>query len=105
MISTTEEHQSANLPYSVFFVNSCSIATPILFLQKTYLIEVIRLLIESETVWECPASTDHVGGSFGLIARERAVLINKDELSNMVLADTRIGSCARDPCGQKGTRW
>jgi len=73
-------------------------------LQKTYLIEVIRLLIESETVWECPASTDHVGGSFGLIARERAVLINKDELSNIVLAETRIGSCARDPCGQKVTR-
>lgn len=62
---------------------------------------MIRLLIESETVWECPASTDHIGGSFGLIARERAVLINKDELSNIVLAETRIGSCARDPCDQK----
>lgn len=61
-------------------------------------------MIESETVWECPASTDHVGGSLGLIARERAVLINKDELSNIVLAETRIGSCARDPCGQKGIR-
>ena len=63
--------------------------------------EVIRLLIESETEWECPASTDHVGGSFGLIARERAVLINKDELSNIVFAETRIGSCARDPCVQE----
>lgn len=62
---------------------------------------MIRLFIESETVWECPASTDHVGGSFGLIARERAVLINKEELSNIVLAETRIGSCARDPYDQK----
>lgn len=61
-------------------------------------------MIESETVWECPASTDHVGGSLGLIARERAVLINKDELSNIVLAETRIGSCARDPCCQEGIR-
>lgn len=61
-------------------------------------------MIESETVWEWPASTDHVGGSLGLMARERAVLINREELSSIVLAETRIGSWACDPCGQEGIR-
>lgn len=72
--------------------------------QKTYLIEVIRLLIESETVCECPASTDQVGGSFGLMANERAVLISEDELSNIVFAEIKIGSCARDPYGQDSSK-
>lgn len=64
---------------------------------ETDLIEVMRLLMESDTVWECPASTDQVGGSLGLMARERAVRMRYDELSSMVLAETRIGSCAWEP--------
>lgn len=61
---------------------------------ETNLIDVMRLLMESDTVWECPASTDQVGGSLGLMASERAVRMRYDELSSMVLAETRIGSCA-----------
>lgn len=53
--------------------------------------------MESDTVWECPANTDQVGGSLGLMARERAVRMRYDELSSMVLAETRIGSCAWEP--------
>lgn len=67
---------------------------------ETHLIEVMRLLMESDTVWECPASTDQVGGSLGLMARERAVRMRYDELSSMVLAETRIGSCAWEPWKQ-----
>lgn len=67
---------------------------------ETDLIEVMRLLMESDTVWECPASTDQVGGSLGLMARERAVRMRYDELSSMVLAETRIGSCAWEPWDQ-----
>lgn len=67
---------------------------------ETNLIDVMRLLIESDTVWECPASTDQVGGSFGLMASERAVRMRYDELSSMVLAETRIGSCAWEPWEQ-----
>lgn len=59
--------------------------------------EVMRLLMDSETVCECPARTDQVLGSLGLMARERAVLIKKDELSSMVRAEARMGSCAREP--------
>lgn len=59
--------------------------------------EVMRLLMDSDTVCECPARMDQVGGSFGLMASERAVLINEAELSNMVLAEVRMGSCAREP--------
>lgn len=40
---------------------------------KTNLMEVIRLLMESETVLEWPASMDQVGGSLGLRTSERAV--------------------------------
>lgn len=54
--------------------------------------EVMRLLIDSDTVWEWLASTDQVGGSLGLMASERAVLISDEELSSMVLAEVRIGS-------------
>lgn len=67
---------------------------------ETNLIDVMRLLIESDTVWECPASTDQVGGSLGLMASERAVRMRYDELSSMVLAETRIGSCAWEPWEQ-----
>ncbi|TNN57043.1 hypothetical protein EYF80_032764 [Liparis tanakae] len=35
--------------------------------------EVMRLLMESETVLECPARMDQVGGSLGLRTSERAV--------------------------------
>lgn len=54
--------------------------------------------MDSETVCECPARTDQVGGSFGLIASDRAVLIKEEELSSMVLAEVRMGSWAREPC-------
>lgn len=65
----------------------------------------MRLLMESDTVWECPASTDHVGGSLGLMASERAVRMRYDELSSMVLAETKIGSCAWEPWDQtEGSR-
>lgn len=40
---------------------------------NTNLMEVMRLLMESETVLECPARMDHVGGSFGFRTSERAV--------------------------------
>lgn len=63
--------------------------------------EVMRLLMDSETVCECPARTDQVLGSLGLMASERAVLIKEDELSSMVRAEARMGSCAREPW--KGT--
>lgn len=39
----------------------------------TNLMEVMRLLMESETVREWPASIDQVGGSLGLSTSERAV--------------------------------
>lgn len=61
--------------------------------------------MESDTVWECPASTDQVGGSLGLMASERAVRMRYDELSSMVLAETKIGSCAWEPWDQtEGSR-
>lgn len=63
----------------------------------THLMLVISFLIESETVREWPASTDHLGGSFGLTARERAVWMRPAELSNMVLAEERMGSMALRP--------
>lgn len=40
---------------------------------KTDLMEVMRLLMESETVREWPASIDQVGGSLGFRTSERAV--------------------------------
>lgn len=58
---------------------------------------VIRPLMESDTVREWPARTDQVGGSFGLITRERAVLSRWVELSSMERADWRMGSWAAQP--------
>lgn len=59
---------------------------------------VISFLMESETVREWPASTDHCGGSLGLTARERAVWMRPAELSSMVLAEMTMGSMALRPC-------
>lgn len=41
--------------------------------NKPNLMEVMRLLMESETVLEWPASIDQVGGSLGLSTSDRAV--------------------------------
>lgn len=62
---------------------------------------VISFLMESETVRECPASTDHLGGSFGLTASERAVWMRPAELSSMVLAEETIGPMALRPYERK----
>lgn len=62
-----------------------------------HLMLVMSFLMESETVRECPASTDHFGGSLGLTARERAVWMRPAELSSMVLAEEMIGSIALRP--------
>lgn len=59
-----------------------------------YLMLVISFLIESDTVLECPASTDHLGGSLGLTARERAVWIRPVELSSIACAAAKIGAMA-----------
>lgn len=48
--------------------------------------------MESDTVRECPASIDHVGGSLGLSTRDRAVSKRNVELSNIQRADLIIGS-------------
>lgn len=61
----------------------------------------MSFLIESDTVLECPASTDHLGGSLGLTARERAVWIRPVELSSMLLAAATMGSIAARPCNQR----
>lgn len=55
---------------------------------------VISFLMESETVLECPASTDHLGGSLGLTASERAVWIRPVELSSIIFAAMVMGSMA-----------
>lgn len=55
---------------------------------------VMSFLMESDTVLECPANTDHLGGSLGLTASERAVWISPVELSSMVVAAARMGSMA-----------
>lgn len=55
---------------------------------------VMSFLIESDTVLECPANTDHFGGSLGLTASERAVWIRPVELSSMAFAAVRMGSMA-----------
>lgn len=65
---------------------------------NTNLMEVMRLLMESETVLECPASIDHVGGSLGLRTSDRAVSNRYVELSNMARAERTIGSWAAEPC-------
>lgn len=62
--------------------------------SRVYLMLVMSLLMESDTVRECPASTDHLGGSLGLTARERAVWIRPVELSSMVFAAAKMGSMA-----------
>lgn len=48
---------------------------------------MIRPLMESDTVREWPARTDHVGGSLGLMTSERAVFSRWVELSSMEQAD------------------
>ena len=68
-----------------------------------HLMLVISFLMESETVREWPASTDHCGGSLGLTARERAVWMRPAELSSMVLAEETMGSMALRPC--TGRQW
>lgn len=67
-----------------------------------HLMFVISFLMESETVREWPASTDHCGGSLGLTARERAVWMRPAELSSMVLAEETMGSMALRPCTGRG---
>lgn len=67
-----------------------------------HLMFVISFLMESETVREWPASTDHCGGSLGLTARERAVWMRPAELSSMVLAEETMGSMALRPCTGSG---
>lgn len=62
---------------------------------------VMSFLIESDTVLECPASTDHLGGSLGLTASERAVWIRPVELSSMLLAAATMGSIAARPYNQR----
>lgn len=62
-----------------------------------YLMAVMRLLMESDTVRENPASKDHVGGSLGFITNERAVFKSWVELSSMERADWTIGSWAAEP--------
>jgi len=71
---------------------------------NTDLMEVIRLLMESDTVREWPASTDQVGGSLGLRTNERAVSSRKVELSSMQRAERTIGSCAADPFRGRGRK-
>lgn len=71
--------------------------------DSPHLMLVINFLMESETVREWPASTDHCGGSLGLTARERAVWMRPAELSSMVLAEVTIGSMALRPCVRR--RW
>lgn len=58
---------------------------------------VMSFLIESDTVLEWPASTDHLGGSLGFTASERAVWIRPVELSSIVLAAATMGSMAARP--------
>lgn len=53
---------------------------------------VMRLLMESETVREWLAKMDQVGGSFGLMTNDRAVLRSSVELSSMARADWMMGS-------------
>ena len=65
--------------------------------SRIYLMLVISFLMESDTVLECPASTDHLGGSLGLTARERAVWIRPVELSSIVFAAATMGSIAAWP--------
>lgn len=65
--------------------------------SRVYLMLVMSFLMESDTVLECPASTDHLGGSLGLTAKERAVWIRPVELSSIVLAAATMGSIAARP--------
>lgn len=65
---------------------------------NTNLMEVMRLLMESETVLEWPASIDQVGGSLGLRTSDRAVSNRYVELSSMARAERTIGSWANEPC-------
>lgn len=62
--------------------------------------DVMRLLIESETVLEWPAKMDQVGGSLGLRTSERAVSIRYVELSSIQRAERTMGSWAAEPWGK-----
>lgn len=53
--------------------------------------------MESETVRECPARMDQVGGSLGLMMSERAVSRSRVELSSMEQAERMMGSWAAEP--------
>lgn len=53
--------------------------------------------MESDTVREWPARMDQVGGSLGLMMRERAVSNRWVELSSIERAERRIGSWAAEP--------
>lgn len=53
--------------------------------------------MESETVRECPARMDQVGGSLGLMMSERAVSRSRVELSSMERAERTMGSWAAEP--------
>jgi len=66
--------------------------------------EVMRALMESDTVREWPASTDQVGGSLGLMTNERAVCNRWVELPSMERADRTIGSWAAQPCNEQDKR-
>lgn len=66
--------------------------------------EVMRLLIESDTVREWPARTDQVGGSLGLMMSDRAVSRRRAELSSIARAERTIGSWDAEPWGTRDGR-
>lgn len=80
---------------------SFSTAESGLYLGDTDLMDVMRLLMESDTVREWPAKMDQVGGSLGLRISERAVSNKWVELSSIERAERRIGSWAAEPCDWK----
>lgn len=57
------------------------------------MIDVMRFLMELDTVWECLVSIDYVGGFLGLMVKERVVRMRYDEFFSMVLVEIRIGFC------------
>lgn len=93
-----KDHANMNLLFVVctyLVLNSCEGARrKASITSRVYLMLVMSFLIESDTVLECPASTDHLGGSLGLTARERAVWIKPVELSSIVFAAAKMGSIA-----------
>lgn len=90
------DHGNQNLLFVVciyLVLNSCY-ERKASITSTVYLMLVMSFLIESDTVLEYPASTDHCGGSLGLTARERAVWIKPVELSSIVFAAAKMGSIA-----------